>query len=123
MTSHSFWSAARVEALILLCDGTRSSREIAEELSKLPGDPVSRRAVLGKTNRLGIVALKAFPSFTPPPAYSRVTAPKPRVKATRTCLCCQAPFASWGPGNRLCSACRPHGGGQDYSAHVPGWRF
>lgn len=24
----------------------------------------------------------------------------------RKCLCCKAPFLSWGPGNRLCDGCR-----------------
>lgn len=24
----------------------------------------------------------------------------------RKCLCCKAPFLSWGPGNRLCDLCK-----------------
>jgi hypothetical protein len=24
----------------------------------------------------------------------------------RKCLCCKAPFLSWGPGNRLCDTCK-----------------
>lgn len=27
-------------------------------------------------------------------------------KKKRTCLCCGAPFMSWGAGNRLCQRCR-----------------
>ena len=58
----------------------------------------------------------------PPGMFRDYSKPKPAERKKRNCLACGKPFASWGPGNRLCDTHGRVGGDQDYHAHMPSLR-
>lgn len=88
------WTDERIEILKIMLEQGKSARVIAEKL----GEGVSRNAVIGKANRLGLSSSKRVVKEKP-------TAPKKDFLSTRTDKLCQWPIGDPGsPDFKFCYA-------------------
>jgi rRNA maturation endonuclease Nob1 len=102
------WSETEIALLVDLLDQGKST----EEAARLIGRSVS--ATLSKRKQFNLRD-KTRSTYNVERQYSRPI--KDNRTHTRACLCCEKPFPSEGPHNRLCQYCRQKEPGAEMAFH------
>jgi hypothetical protein len=91
------WSDAEVALLVELLDQGTSTEEAARLIGRSVSATISKRKQFKLRD-------KTRGTYNACRGYTRPV--KDNQTAPRPCLCCEIPFASEGPHNRLCQNCR-----------------